>query len=121
MIGCSFVVDREYFGDIGLLDPGMEVYGGENIELGMRVSGRSGHWVRRAGPPGCDEAAWLVRAGLQCSPGGSGAGSVPVQAGEARPPPRGSGLSGPWECRPLRPPPARAEAAVPSCGSSQGP
>lgn len=52
MIGCSFVVDREYFGDIGLLDPGMEVYGGENIELGMRVSGRSGHWVRRAGPPG---------------------------------------------------------------------
>lgn len=38
MIGCSFVVDREYFGEIGLLDPGMEVYGGENIELGMRVS-----------------------------------------------------------------------------------
>ncbi|XP_037672773.1 polypeptide N-acetylgalactosaminyltransferase 9 isoform X2 [Choloepus didactylus] len=37
MIGCSFLVDREYFGDIGLLDPGMEVYGGENIELGMRV------------------------------------------------------------------------------------
>lgn len=38
MIGCSFVVDRKYFGEIGLLDPGMEVYGGENIELGMRVS-----------------------------------------------------------------------------------
>ncbi|XP_061622498.1 polypeptide N-acetylgalactosaminyltransferase 9 isoform X2 [Phyllopteryx taeniolatus] len=37
MIGCSFVVDRGYFGEIGLLDPGMEVYGGENIELGMRV------------------------------------------------------------------------------------
>nr|XP_014344525.1 PREDICTED: polypeptide N-acetylgalactosaminyltransferase 9 [Latimeria chalumnae] len=37
MIGCSFVVDREYFGELGLLDPGMEVYGGENIELGMRV------------------------------------------------------------------------------------
>nr|XP_014432926.1 polypeptide N-acetylgalactosaminyltransferase 9-like [Pelodiscus sinensis] len=37
MIGCSFVVDREYFGEIGLLDPGMEVYGGENIELGMRL------------------------------------------------------------------------------------
>ncbi|XP_018610852.1 polypeptide N-acetylgalactosaminyltransferase 9-like [Scleropages formosus] len=37
MIGCSFVVDREYFEEIGLLDPGMEVYGGENIELGMRV------------------------------------------------------------------------------------
>lgn len=39
MIGCSFVVDRKYFRDIGLLDPGMEVYGAENIELGMRVSG----------------------------------------------------------------------------------
>lgn len=38
MIGCLFVVDREYFGDIGLLDSGMEVYGGENVELGMRVS-----------------------------------------------------------------------------------
>ncbi|XP_067106584.1 polypeptide N-acetylgalactosaminyltransferase 9-like [Osmerus mordax] len=37
MIGCSFVVNREYFREIGLLDPGMEVYGGENIELGMRV------------------------------------------------------------------------------------
>ncbi|CDQ88315.1 unnamed protein product [Oncorhynchus mykiss] len=36
MIGCSFVVNREYFREIGLLDPGMEVYGGENIELGMR-------------------------------------------------------------------------------------
>ena len=44
MIGCSFVVDREYFGEIGLLDPGMEVYGGENIELGMRVSFLSLHY-----------------------------------------------------------------------------
>ncbi|XP_007899950.1 polypeptide N-acetylgalactosaminyltransferase 9 [Callorhinchus milii] len=37
MIGCSFVVHRQYFEEIGLLDAGMEVYGGENIELGMRV------------------------------------------------------------------------------------
>lgn len=49
MIGCSFVVDREYFGDIGLLDPGMEVYGAENIELGMRVSEAA--WAARV--PGC--------------------------------------------------------------------
>ena len=33
MIGCSFVVDREYFGDIGLLDPGMEVYGGDQTYI----------------------------------------------------------------------------------------
>ncbi|XP_066552048.1 polypeptide N-acetylgalactosaminyltransferase 17 [Amia ocellicauda] len=37
MIGCSFVVNRSYFGELGLLDPGMDVYGGENIELGIRV------------------------------------------------------------------------------------
>uniref|UniRef100_A0A8C7QPE8 Polypeptide N-acetylgalactosaminyltransferase n=1 Tax=Oncorhynchus mykiss TaxID=8022 RepID=A0A8C7QPE8_ONCMY len=38
IIGC-FVVDRKYFEEIGLLDEGMEVYGGENVELGIRVSG----------------------------------------------------------------------------------
>lgn len=38
MIGCSFVANRLYFGELGLLDPGMDVYGGENIELGIRVS-----------------------------------------------------------------------------------
>ncbi|CDQ61630.1 unnamed protein product [Oncorhynchus mykiss] len=36
IIGC-FVVDRKYFEEIGLLDEGMEVYGGENVELGIRV------------------------------------------------------------------------------------
>ncbi|XP_053729569.1 polypeptide N-acetylgalactosaminyltransferase 17 [Synchiropus splendidus] len=37
MIGCSFVANRAYFGELGLLDSGMDVYGGENIELGIRV------------------------------------------------------------------------------------
>lgn len=37
MIGCSFVTNRDYFGELGLLDSGMDVYGGENIELGIRV------------------------------------------------------------------------------------
>lgn len=41
MIGC-FVVDRLYFEEIGLLDEGMEVYGGENVELGIRVSNAAG-------------------------------------------------------------------------------
>lgn len=62
MIGCSFVVDREYFGDIGLLDPGMEVYGGENIELGMRVSVTA--WPPRPREGTVCQAgllAWLVR------------------------------------------------------------
>uniref|UniRef100_G1N2C1 Galactosyltransferase C-terminal domain-containing protein n=1 Tax=Meleagris gallopavo TaxID=9103 RepID=G1N2C1_MELGA len=33
----SLSIDREYFQEIGLLDEGMEVYGGENVELGIRV------------------------------------------------------------------------------------
>nr|XP_023693487.1 probable polypeptide N-acetylgalactosaminyltransferase 8 isoform X1 [Paramormyrops kingsleyae]XP_023693496.1 probable polypeptide N-acetylgalactosaminyltransferase 8 isoform X1 [Paramormyrops kingsleyae]XP_023693505.1 probable polypeptide N-acetylgalactosaminyltransferase 8 isoform X1 [Paramormyrops kingsleyae]XP_023693514.1 probable polypeptide N-acetylgalactosaminyltransferase 8 isoform X1 [Paramormyrops kingsleyae] len=31
------VADRLFLGEIGLLDGGMEVYGGENVELGIRV------------------------------------------------------------------------------------
>ncbi|XP_077032678.1 polypeptide N-acetylgalactosaminyltransferase 18-like [Agelaius phoeniceus] len=38
LLGC-FIVDREYFQEIGLLDEGMEVYGGENVELGIRIDG----------------------------------------------------------------------------------
>ncbi|TTD32924.1 Polypeptide N-acetylgalactosaminyltransferase 18 [Bagarius yarrelli] len=38
LIGC-FVVDRKYFEEIGLLDEGLEIYGGENVELGVRDSG----------------------------------------------------------------------------------
>lgn len=32
------MVDRKFFEEIGLLDEGMEVYGGENVELSIRVS-----------------------------------------------------------------------------------
>jgi polypeptide N-acetylgalactosaminyltransferase len=32
------VVDRLFFGEIGALDGGMKIYGGENVELGIRVS-----------------------------------------------------------------------------------
>ncbi|XP_056454586.1 probable polypeptide N-acetylgalactosaminyltransferase 8 isoform X3 [Gadus chalcogrammus] len=31
------VADRAYLGEIGVLDGGMKVYGGENVELGIRV------------------------------------------------------------------------------------
>ncbi|CAJ1057216.1 probable polypeptide N-acetylgalactosaminyltransferase 8 [Xyrichtys novacula] len=31
------VADRKYLGEIGVLDEGMKVYGGENVELGIRV------------------------------------------------------------------------------------
>lgn len=29
---------REFLGEIGVLDGGMHIYGGENVELGLRVS-----------------------------------------------------------------------------------
>ncbi|KAF7229289.1 probable polypeptide N-acetylgalactosaminyltransferase 8 [Nothobranchius furzeri] len=31
------VADRKFFGEIGSLDSGMKIYGGENVELGIRV------------------------------------------------------------------------------------
>nr|XP_040019726.1 probable polypeptide N-acetylgalactosaminyltransferase 8 [Gasterosteus aculeatus aculeatus] len=31
------VADRKYLGEIGVIDKGMKVYGGENVELGIRV------------------------------------------------------------------------------------
>lgn len=31
------VADRAFLGEIGSLDAGMDVYGGENVELGIRV------------------------------------------------------------------------------------
>ncbi|XP_068595103.1 probable polypeptide N-acetylgalactosaminyltransferase 8 [Brachionichthys hirsutus] len=32
-----FAADRKFLGEIGVLDEGMKVYGGENVELGIRV------------------------------------------------------------------------------------
>lgn len=32
------VADRKFLGEIGVLDEGMKVYVGENVELGIRVS-----------------------------------------------------------------------------------
>ncbi|KAG7455977.1 hypothetical protein MATL_G00246850 [Megalops atlanticus] len=31
------VADRNFFGEVGVLDSGMKIYGGENVELGVRV------------------------------------------------------------------------------------
>lgn len=33
-----FVADRKFLEQIGGIDVGMKVYGGENVELGIRVS-----------------------------------------------------------------------------------
>ena len=37
MVGCVFAMNREYFFHIGAFDEGMGVWGGENVELPLRV------------------------------------------------------------------------------------
>jgi len=39
MAGGLFSMDRDYFYELGSYDTGMEVWGAENIEMSLRVSG----------------------------------------------------------------------------------
>ena len=38
MAGGLLALDRKYFFDLGAYDPGMDIWGGENLEMSFRVS-----------------------------------------------------------------------------------
>ena len=38
MSGGIFAIDKEYFFEIGAYDPGMKIWGAENLEMSFRVS-----------------------------------------------------------------------------------
>ena len=37
LVGCSLAIEKNYFFETGAFDEGMDIWGGENIELPVRV------------------------------------------------------------------------------------
>lgn len=37
LVGCAFAIDRQFYHEIGKFDPGQKIWGGDNIELSLRV------------------------------------------------------------------------------------
>ena len=51
MAGGLFAIDRAWFEQLGMYDPGMEIWGGENLELSFKVI-PSAAMIERLSNPG---------------------------------------------------------------------